>query len=429
MAVSLTAVRHGVDAGVAAGSVGDMEPATLIREYLLLGLRFDRIEEGYVDAFTGDPALRRTVADEAAPEPADLARQARRLLDALPEVPRTDGLSGFTDTRAAYLAAHLRALDCAGRKFAGEQIGFVDEVHDYFDVTIAKGDQDRYREAHRHLDAVLSGGGPLADRMEADRKADEIPPERLGECIEAFSSALRDRVRAEFPLPERETVAYEIVTDKPWSGFNYYEGDYRSTVAVNADLKQQMSNLPRLVAHESYPGHHTEHCRKEAGLVERLGQREQTIFLVNTPQCLMAEGLADLALHAAIGPDWGLWAQEIYADLGLRFDGEHAQAVSLARATLADVRQDAALMLHDEHRDVDEVVAFIRRWLLVDDTRARQMLQFLSSPLWRAYTSTYVEGYRLLRGWLDARPASQTLAARFGRLLDEPLIPSTLRAA
>ena len=96
-----------------------------------------------------------------------------------------------------------------------------------------------------------------------------------------------------------------MVTDKPWSGFNYYLGDYRSTVAVNADLKQQMSNLPRLVAHESYPGHHTEHCRKEAGLVEGKGQTEQTIFLVNTPQCLMAEGLADLALHAAIGPNWG----------------------------------------------------------------------------------------------------------------------------
>jgi hypothetical protein len=57
------------------------------------------------------------------------------------------------------------------------------------------------------------------------------------------------------------------------------------------------------------------------------------------------------------------------------------------------------------------------------------MLRFLSSPLWRAYTSTYVEGYRLLRGWLEARPAETTLTERFGRLLDEPLIPSSLRAA
>jgi hypothetical protein len=406
-----------------AGVELSLEPAALIREYLSLGLRFDRIESGYVDAFTGDPALRQTVLAEPAPDPADLVRQAQRLLAALPDVPRRNG---FDQARADYIGAHLRALACAGRKFAGEDIGFVDEVHDYFDVHIAKGEAETYRQAHARLDDVLGGGGPLADRMEAYRAAEEIPPDRLAECIEAFSSALRDRVRAEYPLPDTETVVYQVVTDQPWSGFNYYLGDYRSTVAVNADVKQLMSNLPRLVAHESYPGHHTEHCRKEAGLVNRKGHAEQTIFLVNTPQCLMAEGLADLALYAAIGPGWGHWAAEIYADLGLRFDGERAEAVSEASAALAGVRQDAALMLHDEHRDGDEVTAFLRRWLLVNDTRARQMLRFLSSPLWRAYTSTYVEGYRLLRGWLDDRPAGVSLAERFGRLLDDPLIPSAL---
>ena len=41
-----------------------MDATALIREYLLLGLRFDRIEEGYVDSFTGDPALRQAVASE-----------------------------------------------------------------------------------------------------------------------------------------------------------------------------------------------------------------------------------------------------------------------------------------------------------------------------------------------------------------------------
>jgi hypothetical protein len=400
-----------------------LEPAALIREYLLLGLRFDRIETGYVDAFTGDPELRHTVSAEPAPDPADLVRQARRLIDALPDIPRRNG---FDQQRADYLGAHLRALECAGRKFAGEQIGFVDEVHDYFDVHISKGEAEKYRQAHVRLDEALGGGGRLADRMEAHRTAEEIPPDRLGACIEAFSSALRDRVRAEYPLPDTETIDYQVVTDKPWSGFNYYLGDFRSTVAVNADIKQLMSNLPRLVAHESYPGHHTEHCRKEVGLVNRKGQAEQTIFLVNTPQCLIAEGLADLALYSAIGSGWGRWAAEIYADLGLRFDGERAEAVSEASAALAGVRQDAALMLHDEHRDVDEVADFLRRWLLVDDTRARQMLRFLSSPLWRAYTSTYVEGYRLLRGWLDDRPAGVGIVERFGRLLDEPLIPSAL---
>ncbi|MCV7058464.1 DUF885 domain-containing protein [Mycolicibacterium gilvum] len=405
-----------MDVGIDSGA-----PASVVTEYLLLGLRFDRIEDGYVDSFTGDPELKRAVDNEPQPDPADLARQAEHLMSELP--------AGLDEPRAAFIGSHLRALACAGRKFAGQDVGFVDEVEAYFDVRISRGDPERYREAHAKLDDALGGSGPLAERIQAYRASEEIAPERLEEAIHAFSSALRDRVRATFPLPARETITYEVVTDKPWSGFNYYKGDYQSTVAVNADLKQQMSNLPRLVAHEAYPGHHTEHCRKEQGLVEGKGQAEQTIFLVNTPQCLMAEGLADLALYAAVGPEWGSWASEIYADLGLRFDGERAAQISEATAALADVRQDAALMLHDEHRDVNDVVAFLKQWLLVNDERARQMLRFLSSPLWRAYTSTYVEGYRLLRGWLDARPDGVTLTERFGTLLDEPLIPSSLRTA
>ena len=150
----------------------------MVRDYLLLGLRFDRIESGYVDAFTGDPALRHIVLAEPTPDPAGLVREARRLTAALPDVPHRNG---FDQQRADYLGAHLRALECAGRKFAGEDIGFVDEVHDYFDVRISKGDPDTYRQAHAHLDEVLGGDGPMADRMEAHRTGEEIPPERLAE--------------------------------------------------------------------------------------------------------------------------------------------------------------------------------------------------------------------------------------------------------
>ena len=397
----------------------------LVTEYLRLGLAFDRLERGFVDAYTGDPALKAEVENAPAPDPVRLAERARALLADLP--------GALDPARAEFVGAHLRALECSARTFAGDDVGFIDEVRAYFDVDIEMADPGRYRQAHAELAEALGVPGATGDDLRnayaAHRRADEIPAERVDECVRAFGGALRERVRSAYPLPDNEIVEFEVVTDKPWSGFNYYLGDYTSTVAVNADLKQQMSNLPRLVAHESYPGHHTEHCRKEAGLVESQGQAEQTIFLVNTPQCLMAEGLADLALYAVQGSNWGAWAQEIYADLGLRFDGERAVAVAEASAALADVRQDAALMLHDEHRDVDDVVAFLKQWLLVNDERARQMLRFLSSPLWRAYTSTYVEGYRLLRGWLDARPAEVSLTERFGRLLDEPLIPSALRVA
>lgn len=391
----------------------------IVDEYLLLGLAFDRLEEGFVDAFTGDQALRRQIENASAPDPRDLARTAARLRNELPS-------AGLAPARTEFLDAHLRALECSARKFAGDDIGFVDEVAAYFDVDIEPGNVDDYRDAHRQMDDVLAGSGDLAERVRAHRAADEIPPERLQECVDAFSSALRDLVRNQYPLPPNEQVHYEVVGDKPWSGFNYYLGDFQSKVAINSDLKQHMAHLPSLIAHESYPGHHTEHCRKEAGLVGA-GQAEQTLFLVNTPQCLMAEGLADLALSSIVGKGWGLWAQEIYADLGLRFDGERAERLSTASAKLLGVRQDAALLLHDRNRSHDDVAEFLQTWTLTTPERARQSLRFLSSPLWRAYISTYVEGYRLLGSWLDVASDAADRSERFRRLLDEPLTPRALR--
>jgi hypothetical protein len=393
----------------------------LAREYVLLGLRFDRLSPGFVDAYVGDPALRRQVEDEPRPLPVALAAQARALLAELPSC-------GLAEDRVALLRSQLTALECSARRLAGEPVGFVDEVKAYFGVDIALGDESDYAAAHEELAALLPGSGPLAERYAAYQTADECPPDRLDGMVRDLSSALRDVVRTGYGLPEGETVEYQIVTDEPWSGFNYYLGGLRSRVAINADLPHRLSQLPQLVAHESYPGHHTEHCRKERGLVGTGGRLEHTVFLVNTPECLVAEGLADLGIPASIGAGWGPWAEEIYADLKLGFDGELAERVAAVLQRLDRSRQDAALLLHDRGASPDEVVAFLRRWMLVPEKRARQSLRFLSHPLWRAYTSTYVEGYRLLSAWLEARPAGQSLGERFVRLLDEPLTPERIAA-
>ncbi|PWW21323.1 hypothetical protein JD79_00451 [Geodermatophilus normandii] len=390
-------------------------------EYVRLGLRFDRLEAGFVDAYTGEKRIRAEVESEPAPTPQGLRDQARALLREL-------DAAGLAEDRTAFLRGQLTGLECSARKMSGEPVGFLDEVRSYFQVDLVLGDAASYAAAHAELDALLPGDGTLAERYAAHRRREECPPQRLEAAVHALSSALRDRVRGRYGLPEVETVRYEVVTDKPWSGFNYYEGDFRSRVAINADLPHRLSQLAHLVAHESYPGHHTEHCRKERGLVERDGHLEHTVFLVNTPECLMAEGLADLGVDAAVGRGWGPWGAEVLGDLGLRFDGHLAERIAAAAAPLNRVRQDAAVMLHDRGADADEVAAYIQRWSLVSPDRARQQLRFLTHPLWRAYITTYVEGYDLLQRWLAARPEGQDVADRFVRLLDEPLTPAVVTA-
>lgn len=405
-------------------------PVDVVTEYLKLGLRFDRVVSGFVDAYTGDPALRRAVDDEPAPEPADLARQATALLAAVPD-------AGLAPQRADFLVAHLQALAVAGRRLAGEPMGFVAEVAGYFQVEIDLVDEDVFAAAHARLDELLPGRGDLLGRLAALRETELCPPEQVERVVRVIAADLRDRVAGPTGLPDGEHIDFEIARDVAWSGFNYYLGDFASRVAVNADIGHRVSQLGVLVAHECYPGHHTEHCRKEDLLVRRAGQAEQTIFLVNTPQCVMAEGLGDLALTAAIGPGWGRWLADLLdASFGAAgadrpvpgFDPDLAEELELASRPLNAVRQNAAILLHDRGRPADEVQQYLQRWSLAGPEQAAQRLRFLTDPLWRAYVSTYVEGERLLRPWLDARPAGQTALDRFRRLLDEPLTPVAIRA-
>ncbi|MCB1004801.1 MAG: hypothetical protein KDB35_11525 [Acidimicrobiales bacterium] len=193
-------------------------------------------------------------------------------------------------------------------------------------------------------------------------------------------------------------------------------------MAINVDLPVLSPTLAHLVAHEAYPGHHTEHSRKEVGLVRRQGHLEETIFLVGTPQCLLAEGLADLGLEVLVGERPEPVVAEHLRPLAVPYDAEVVARVAVATQSLDTVRGNAALLLHEDGADPDEAVAYLERWSLLPRARAEKAVSFLSDPTWRSYISCYVEGLPLCRAWVGGDPA------RFGRLLSEPLTPAQLQA-
>ena len=84
-------------------------------EYVRLGLRFDRLEAGFVDAFTGDPRIRAQVLDEPAPTPQQLRDRARELLREL-------DAAGLAPDRAEFLRGQLTGLECSARKMSGEPV-------------------------------------------------------------------------------------------------------------------------------------------------------------------------------------------------------------------------------------------------------------------------------------------------------------------
>ena len=245
-----------------------MDAATVIREYLLLGLRFDRVEEGYVDSFTGDPALRRAVESEPAPDPADLARQAERLLAEVPRAGRPRRRRAPTTS-----AAHLRALACAGRKFAGQDVGFVDEVRGLL------------RRRHRQgRPGAVPRGAPQARRgarrQRTARRADAGLPRRRGDPARAARGS-HPRVLQRAARPGARRVPAARRRD------HQLRGRHRQAVVGVQLLPRRLHAPPSPSTPTSssrcptcrgwsptspIPGHHTEHCRKEAGLVEGKGR-------------------------------------------------------------------------------------------------------------------------------------------------------------
>ncbi len=403
----------------------------LVERYLTLGLRLGRHIDGLVDAYYGPPERAATVGREAVRSPAQLVAEARGLLGAIdagetlePSAPGAggDGGPGAASARRHWLRAQVLGLLTTARRLAGDPIGYADEVEACYGVRPTRVDEAVLEAAHRRLDDVLPGSGPLADRLVAWRESHAVPVAQLQPAMSSLADDLRERTRTLFGLPEGEHVEFELVSGQPWSGFNYYLGDLHSRVAVNTDLPVLSTGLAHLVAHESYPGHHTEHTRKEVGLVRRRHWWEESIFLVGTPQCLLAEGLADLGLEVVMGRR----PEEVVAGhlrpLGIRYDTEVVAAVSEAGEALGAVRQNAAFRLHEDGADTDTVTGEVARWGLLPWDRAAKAVEFLIHPTWRAYLTCYVEGLPLCRNFVNGDPG------RFDRLLSEQLTPDVLQA-
>jgi hypothetical protein len=389
----------------------------LVEDYLRLGLALGRHIDGFVDAYYGPPELAAQVSAQPAVAPAELLERARRLLADL------ESAGDLAPERRQWLTAQVRGLHTSARKLAGHPIAYLDEIESCYGIRPTFVPEDDLAEAHKRLDRVLPGGGPLADRYIAWREAQVVPPGLLGRAVESLAEDFRARTGTLFGLPDGERVEFEMVDGKPWSGFNYYLGGLRSRVAINLDLPVLSLVLGSLVAHEAYPGHHTEHCRKEAGLVRRRHQDEETIFLVGTPQCLVAEGLADLGLEMVAGRKPESLLSEHFRALGIPYDAEAAAQVSSATEVLGAVRGNAAILLHDQGRSLDEATAYVERWALSPRARAAKAMQFATDPTWRAYVFCYVDGLRLCREYVKSDPA------RFERLVTEQVIPSQLAAA
>lgn len=397
---------------------------SLAAEYVALGFAIERHVPGYVDAYVGPPEFRAPTT-ETDVEPMELLARVERLA-------RFAGEAQIEDTRVGYLTAQIQGMLATCRRLAGESLTYVEEVHRCFDVEPERTPESTFETAAATLDELLPGSGSIGERMAAWRRRFEIAPETARDLIATIVPELRERTLTITDLPPGEHVEFQMVQNQPWSGYNWFLGDATSRVDLNTDLPIHANTLVGLLCHEAYPGHHTEHSLKERVLYHERGYGEHAIQLINTPECVISEGIATLAEGAIFpGDDLARFhARQVFPAAGLAAlasEAERDAAIGQAQQELRAVAGNAALLLHADGAPEADVVSYLMRYGLRTEQEARQRLRFLTDPLWRPYVFTYHAGYDLLGAWLSAAVDDAERATRFRTLLTEQIYPGRVQ--
>ncbi|MBT9444969.1 MAG: hypothetical protein IV086_04650 [Hyphomonadaceae bacterium] len=414
---------------VACASVVPPRPPldAVAERFVKLTLEIGEREEGYVDAYHGPPewaaeAKANTRSVEA------LGAEANALLAMVRAVPDA-GLAPLELKRRAYLEAHLQSAAFRLRMIGGERAPFADEAEALFGVRPPLAPLESFEPAIARVDALLPGEGPLHARVAAFRKRYEIPADRVRPVMEAAIAECRRRTLAHIPLPASERFDLELVTGKPWGGYNWFKGGAHSLIQINTDLPSTIDRALDLGCHEGYPGHHVQNVLMEKLYTER-GWVEFSIWPLFAPVGFIAEGSANAGIALAFpGDEKRQFEQRVlYPLAGLDPAAAPAlEAVTIALAALRGAEYTIADAYLAGRIDRAGAIAQLQRYQLSSPERAAKRVDFIDA--YRSYVINYGLGQDMVAARLARAGAGQDAQwAAMVAILSEPTLPAELEA-
>ena len=395
------------------------------RDYVRLTLEIGERDPGYVDAYYG-PAEWREAARANPRTAADLAAAAEAMKRRLEAVPAP--LGGLEARRKAFLLAQLTA---AGRRLhlvQGGTLSFEEEALGLYGVRPELRPLDHYDPILARIERLVPGAGTLAERVEAFADRFVIPPARLDAVMRAAIAECRRRTLAHIPLPAEEAFTLEFVTGQSWSGYNWYQGSYRSLIQINTDLPVRMGRAIDLGCHEGYPGHHAYNVLLERELARGRGWVEYMVYPLYSPQSFIAEGSANYGIELAFPGDErrDFERRILYPLAGISSEGaETYLELQAAIRDLAGARFTIARDFLEGRITRERALELIQRYQLVSRRRAEQSLAFTSQ--YRAYVINYGLGEDMVRSYVESMgPDPARRWAAMAEILSEPTLPGDL---
>ena len=398
-------------------------------DFVKLVLAMGPHDPDYVDAYYGPEELK-VAAKEELTDLVSIQKTAAAVLKNLGSMDPSQE-EELVRLRHRFLIRQLESLVSRAEMLEGKRFTFDEESQALYDAVAPTYPESHFQETLDRLGKLLPGQGPLVERYESFRSKFLIPPDRLDEVFEAALDECRVRTKPHIELPEEESFRIEYVTDKSWSGYNWYEGNYHSLIQVNTDLPIAIDRAVDIACHEGYPGHHVYNVLREKHLARDRGWVEFTVQPLFSPTQLIAEGSANYGIDVAFpGNERVVFERDVLFPLaGLdESQAEPYYEVGDLMAELSYAGNEAARRYLNGEIDAEQAATWLARYDVRTLARARQSIRFYDQ--YRSYVINYNLGKDMVGRFIEGRGGTADHPEKrweeFEALISEPWLPSEL---
>ena len=402
----------------------------LAEKYVRLGLSIGEYDSDFVDAYYGPDSLKPATPKLSAFPKDSLLASVNGLINELKNFTTTDK-NDTLSIRANWMTSQLIAFGRRIKIFSGETTSFENETKDLFGVTAPSHNESYFKDMVVKLDSALPGEGTIAERFQNMAKHFIIPKDKIDTVFRSAIAESRRRTLAHYTLPATENFSLEFLTNKPWSGYNWYKGNYQSLIQINTDLQIFIERAIDVASHESYPGHHVYNMLLEENLYRKRGWVEVSLYPLFSPQSLIAEGSANYGIEVAFpGKEKNKFAKDVLLPLaGLDTAGLDIYFNALAlKGDLNFVRNEVARGLINKTMDEKEALRWLTEYGLSNEESALKSISFIKK--YRSYVINYNYGQQLVKNYIESKGGTEKALDKrwelFGHLLSNEITPAEL---
>ena len=398
----------------------------LAENYVRLGLTIGLYDADFVDAYYGPDSLKPAISKSSIFPKDSLLNLVTELRTSLKN--STEKLNDSSKVRARWMSQQLLAFDRRIRIYSGEFKTFDEESKELFGISAPVYPEEHYKLLLDTLNQLLPGKGTVQDRFQNLANRFIIPENKLDTIFKTTIAEARKSTKAYYSLPETETFTIEYVKDKPWSGYNWYKGNYTSLIQINTDTRIFIERAIDVGSHESYPGHHVYNMLLEKNLYQDKGWVEISLYPLFSPQSFIAEGSANYGIDLVFPGDKKIrFAKEKLlplAGLDTTFIGIYFKSLAI-RGKLNYARNEAARGIVNQTMNDQQALDWLMNYCLYNKETALKSISFIKK--YRSYVINYNYGQDLVRNYIELNEKDPKKRWEvFGKLLSNPVLPEKL---